>query len=78
MAFTILTQTGGLNFLNLSSYVYTSIISVSDGVVVRRAHLMSVHISVRLPFPVGLRALTGRLIKHREEETTALGVCVCV
>lgn len=30
-----------------------------------------------MTFPVGLCALTGRLIKCREEETTSLVLCVC-
>lgn len=38
--------------------------------------LMSVHISVQMLFPVGLCALTGRLIQDRDEETAVLVLCV--
>lgn len=68
-------------YLNLFMYWHYNRCVVSEehyGQCSVHVHLMSVCISVQMLFPVGLRALTGRLIKHRDEETTALVLCVCV
>lgn len=39
--------------------------------------LMSAHISAQMLFPVGICALTGRPIRHRDEETAVFWFCVC-